>query len=78
MNEKDLINYAKTLLNNTLTFDEKAISVFVYEEIKSKKTILEDVFLRFNNQDKKAFFLSAASGSGKTKFAAALKKFYRS
>ena len=78
MKEKDLINYAKTSLNNTLELDDNKISELAYEEIKSKKTILEDVFLRFNNQDKKAFFLSAASGSGKTKFAAALKKFYRS
>jgi energy-coupling factor transporter ATP-binding protein EcfA2 len=77
MKEKDLINHAKILLDNTLIFDEKAISAFAYEEIKSKKAILEDVFLRFKNQDKKAFFLFGSTGSGKTEFAVALKKFYK-
>jgi energy-coupling factor transporter ATP-binding protein EcfA2 len=77
MKEKDLINYAKTLLNNTLELDDNKISELAYEEIKSKKAILEDVFLRFKNQDKKAFFLFGDPGSGKTEFAAALKKFYK-
>lgn len=30
MKEKDLINYVKTLLNNTLTLDEKTISELSY------------------------------------------------
>jgi len=77
MKEKDLINYAKTSLNNTLELDDNKISELAYEEIKSKKTILEDVFLRFKNQDKKAFFLFGGIGSGKTEFANALKKFYK-
>jgi hypothetical protein len=41
MKEKDLINYAKTLLNNTLELDDNKISELAYEEIKLKKAILE-------------------------------------
>lgn len=77
MKEKDLINYAKTLLNNTLTLDEKTISELAYEEIKSKKALLEDVFLRNKNKDKKAFFIFGGHGSGKKEFASALNEFYQ-
>lgn len=77
MSEKDLINYAKTLLNNTLTLDEKTISELAYEEIKSKKALLEDVFLRNRNKDKKAFFIFGGYGSGKKEFESALTKFYK-
>jgi len=77
MKEKDLINYAKTLLNNTLTLDEKTISELVYEEIKSKKALLEDVFLRNKNKDKKAFFVFGGYGSGTKEFASALNELYQ-
>ncbi len=77
MKEKDLINYAKTLLNNTLTLDEKTTSELAYKEIKSKKELLEDVFLRFKNQDKKAIFLFGGYGSGKKEFASALNELYQ-
>lgn len=77
MKDKDLINYAKTLLNNTLALDEKTTSKLAYEEIKSKKALLEDVFLRFKNQDKKAFFLFGGYGSGKKEFASALNELYQ-
>ncbi len=77
MKEKDLINYTKTLLNNTLILDEKTISELAYEEIKSKKAILEDVFLRFKNQDKKAFFIFGGFGSGKKEFTSALHELYQ-
>lgn len=77
MSEKDLINYAKTLLNSTLTLDEKTISELAYKEIKSKKELLEDVFLRFKNQDKKALFIFGGYGSGKKEFASALNEFYK-
>ncbi|AXH12220.1 zeta toxin family protein [Halarcobacter bivalviorum] len=77
MKEKDLINYAKTLLNNTLTLDEKTISELAYEEIKSKKALLEDVFLRNKNKDKKAFFIFGGYGSGKKEFASALNELYQ-
>ncbi|RYA22854.1 hypothetical protein CRU96_10825 [Malaciobacter halophilus] len=76
MSEKDLINYTKTLLNNTLTLDEKTISELAYEEIKSKKALLEDVFLRNKNKDKKAIFLFGGYGSGKKEFASALNELY--
>jgi len=77
MSEKDLINYAKTLLNNTLILDEKTKSELAYEEIKSKKAILEDVFLRNKNKDKKAIFLFGGYGSGKKEFANALHELYQ-
>jgi len=77
MKEKDLINYAKTLLNNTLTLDEKTISELAYEETKSKKALLEDVFLRNKNKDKKAFFIFGGYGSGKKEFASALNELYQ-
>ncbi|AXH15170.1 hypothetical protein CP985_11965 [Malaciobacter mytili LMG 24559] len=77
MKEKDLINYAKTLLNNTLTLDEKTISELAYEEIKSKKAFLEDVFLRNKNKDKKAFFIFGGYSSGKKEFASALNELYQ-
>ncbi|WP_419776685.1 zeta toxin family protein [Malaciobacter marinus] len=77
MKEKDLINYAKTLLTNTLIFDEKTISELAYEEIKSKKTLLEDVFLRNKNKDKKAFFIFGGYGLGKKEFASALNELYQ-
>lgn len=77
MSEKDLINYAKNLLNNTVTLDEKTISELAYEEIKSKKSLLKDIFLRFKNQDKKAFFLAGGAGAGKTELASGLNKLYQ-
>ncbi|RXJ94799.1 hypothetical protein CRV00_05565 [Malaciobacter molluscorum] len=77
MSEKDLINYTKTLLNNTLTLDEKTISELAYEETKSKKALLEDVFLRNRNEDKKAILLFGGYGSGKKEFASALNELYQ-
>ncbi|RXJ99513.1 hypothetical protein CRU98_05660 [Arcobacter sp. CECT 8986] len=77
MSEKDLINYAKTLLNNTLTLDEKTITELAYKEIKFKKVLLEDVFLRNKNKDKKAFFIFGGYGSGKKEFASALNELYQ-
>lgn len=77
MSEKDLINYTKTLLNNTLTLDEKTISELAHKEIKSKKALLEDVFLRNKNKDKKAFFIFGGYGSGKKEFESALNELYQ-
>jgi hypothetical protein len=77
MQEKDLIYYAKTLLSRTLELDDNKISELAYEEIKSKKAILEDVFLRLKNQDKKAIFLAGSPGAGKSEFASGLNKLYK-